>query len=55
MTNEFLHSREYMRYAFEHLLAYLERYLAGTPEYVILRAEKSPDEEIAEKIRRIRE
>lgn len=51
LTPEFLHSAEYMNAAFDHYLAYLERYLAWSPEYAIMKDEKNSDKH--EKIRRI--
>lgn len=52
LTPDFLHSAEYMNVAFGHYLAYLERYLAWSPEYVIMRNEKYSDQS-EEKVRRI--
>jgi hypothetical protein len=55
LSAEFLRSMEYMKSAFEHYLSYLERYLAWTPEYVIIRKERVCDDETEERIRRIKE
>lgn len=51
LTPEFLHSAEYMTAAFDYYLAYLEGYLAWSPEYVILTNGKNSSKQ--EKIRRI--
>lgn len=55
LSAEFLRSIEYMKSAFEHYLSYLERYLAWTPEYVIIRKERFYEDETEERIRRIKE
>lgn len=41
LTPEFFHGAEYMNTALDYYLAYLEEYLAGSPEYVIMRNEKT--------------
>lgn len=54
LTPEFLHGAEYMNAAFDHYLAYLGRYLAWSPEYVIMRNENYFDHS-DERSRRLRE